>query len=99
MEKNIYNKCSTTVHLYISKDSIKIKKKPSQKDFPIKHVINLGNNKNKKNILKFFLNYKLLYAFINSKISYNEIETHLLYSRKPNRYEPDIHFWMNLYKF
>lgn len=98
-KKNIYNKCSTAVHLYISKDSIKIKKKPSKKDFPIKHVINFGNIKNKKNTLKILINYKLLYAFINSKISYNEIETHLLYSRKPDRYEPDIHFWMNLYKF
>ena len=96
-KKNIYHRCQSEVHLHIHKDDPKNKKMLKKGKFVV-HKINFGNN-NKKNFLKIFLNYKLLYALINGNIVFNEIETHLLYSRKPNIYEPDVVFWMNLYKY
>jgi len=95
-KKNVYKKCKSEVQLQIYKDDIKDKKTLKKKDF-VNHKINFGN-KSKKIFLKILVNYKLLYALINGKIIFNEVETHLLYSRKPNIYDPDVVFWMNLYK-
>jgi hypothetical protein len=43
--------------------------------------------------------YKLLLGIIHNLVSWNEVQNHCLYERKPNIYDPDSVFWMNLYKF
>ena len=36
---------------------------------------------------------------IRNKVSWNEVQNHCLYERKPNKYDPDTVMWLNLYKF
>jgi len=49
--------------------------------------------------LKVHMYYKLLLGIIHNLVSWNEVQNHCLYERKPNIYDPDSVFWMNLYKF
>ena len=44
------------------------------------------------------MSFKVLYLLINSIISWNELQALCLFERKPNIYEPDANFWLNLYK-
>ena len=55
--------------------------------------------KKKKIKLKIHIYYKLLLGIVNNSISWNEVQNHCLYERRPNVYDPDAVFWMNLYKF
>ncbi len=43
--------------------------------------------------------YKLLLGIINKLVSWNEVQNHCLFERRPNNYDPDVVFWMNLYKY
>ena len=78
----------------INKGEIKNLKK---KDASIKHRVFF--DKRKKIKLKVHVYYKLLLGMIRSKVSWNEVQNHCLYERKPNKYDPDTVMWLNLYKF
>ena len=68
-----------------------------KKDASIKHRVFF--DKRKKIKLKVHVYYKLLLGMIRSKVSWNEVQNHCLYERKPNKYDPDTVMWLNLYKF
>ena len=55
--------------------------------------------KNDKNLLKIHIFYKALLSIIENECSWNEIQNHCFFERKPNIYDPDTIFWINLYKF
>lgn len=100
--KNIYSKLNTLIEFRIyEKQPVRYKNIKKEKNF-IKHSINFKkNNSKKKNntSLTIHIYYKAFLGIINNKVSWNEIQNHCLYERRPNKYEPDAIFWLNLYKF
>ena len=97
-KKNLYNKTSTQVKFKIwPNQPVLLKNLKREKSF-IAHEINF-NNKIKKTKLVIHMYYKLFFGIINNFVSWNEVQNHCLFERKPNKYDPDTIFWLNLYKF
>jgi len=96
-KKNLYNKTNTEIEMNIwPRQPVSIKNL-KKKDASIKHRVFF--DKRKKIKLKVHVYYKLLLGMIRSKVSWNEVQNHCLYERKPNKYDPDTVMWLNLYKF
>ena len=96
-KKNLYNKTDTEIEMNIWPKQPVLIKNLKKKDADIKHKILF--DKRKKIKLKIHIYYKLLLGIIKNKVSWNEVQNHCLYERKPNRYDPDTVMWLNLYKF
>ena len=93
----IYTKLKTSISLEIyDKQPLKISQLKSYKK-KVSHTI-FNNEKKKIITLKVHMSFKVLYLLINSIISWNELQALCLFERKPNIYEPDANFWLNLYK-
>ena len=96
-KKNLYDKTNAEIEMNIwSKQPVTIKDLKN-KNADIKHKVFF--NKRKKMKLRIHLYYKLLLGVINNRVSWNEVQNHCLYERKPNRHDPDTVMWFNLYKF
>ena len=94
----LYDKTITNVQLCIwDKQPILIKNLKNKKNF-LKHEIKFSEKKKKIN-LKVHIYYKLLLGIIRNVVSWNEVQNHCLFERKPNKYDPDTIFWLNLYKY
>ena len=97
--KNLYDSLKTEIELNVwSKQPVLIKnllKLPP----PISHKIIFKKEKKRGIKLKIHIYYKVLLSIIYGKVSWNNVQNHCLYERKPNIYEPDVIFWMNFYKF
>lgn len=96
-KKELYNKTNTEVELNIWQKQPVLIKNLKRKKADISH--NLFSNQKKKIKLKIHMYYKLLLAIISNKVSWNEVQNHCLYERRPNKYDPDTVMWLNLYKF
>ncbi len=97
-KKKLYDKTITNVQLCIwDKQPILIKNLKNKKNF-LKHEIKFSEKKKKIN-LKVHIYYKLLLGIIRNVVSWNEVQNHCLFERKPNKYDPDTIFWLNLYKY
>jgi L-ascorbate metabolism protein UlaG (beta-lactamase superfamily) len=95
--KKKYNTLKTEIILSIyDKQPLKIKDLFSYKK-KIIHRINF-KTEDKKVSLNVHLFYKAFLAIACRKISFNTIQQHFLFERKPNEYEPDAQFWLNSYK-
>ena len=68
-----------------------------KKEPKIKHKVYF--DKRKKNSIKNSFYYKLLLGIIYNYVSWNEVQNHCLFERRPNKYDPDMVMWLNLYKF
>ena len=97
-KKRLYNKTNTEIELCIWKKHPLLVNNIKFKEPPIRHQIKFSSNK-KEIKLKIHIYYKLLIAIIKRKVSWNEVQNHCLFERNPNKYDPDVVFWMNLYKF
>lgn len=64
----------------------------------VTHSLLENETKNRKTTLIIHMYYKILLLLIRGKVSWNEMQALCLFERKPNVYEPDAHFWLNLYK-
>ena len=96
-KKELYDKTRTEIQISVwPKQPILIDNLHKKKPY-LEHRIVF--RKKKKITLKVHLYYKLLLGIINNSISWNEVQNHCLYERRPNVYDPDAVFWMNLYKF
>ncbi|MDC0046846.1 hypothetical protein OAJ20_04375 [Candidatus Pelagibacter sp.] len=97
-KKKLYDKTDTKVELCVwGKQPILIKNLKNKKNF-LKHEIKFSEHK-KATSLKIHIYYKLLLGIIKKVVSWNEVQNHCLFERKPNKYEPDTIFWLNLYKY
>jgi L-ascorbate metabolism protein UlaG (beta-lactamase superfamily) len=95
--KKKYNILKTEIVLFIyDKQPLRIKNLSSYKK-KIIHRINFKSG-NKLVTLNIHLFYKAFLAIVLKKISFNTIQQHFLFERKPNKYEPDAQFWLNYYK-
>ena len=96
-KKKLYNMTDTEIEMNIWTKQPVLIKNLQKKDADIKHKVLF--TKSKKMKLKIHIYYKLLLGMIKNKVSWNEVQNHCLYERKPNRYDPDTVMWLNLYKF
>jgi L-ascorbate metabolism protein UlaG (beta-lactamase superfamily) len=95
--KKKYNILKTQIVLFIyDKQPLKIKDLSSYTKKVI-HRINF-KSENKSVTLNIHFFYKAFLAIALRKTSFNTIQQHLLFERKPNQYEPDAQFWLNYYK-
>jgi len=95
--KKKYNILKTEIALFIyDKQPLRIKDLSSYKKRVI-HRINFKSDR-KSVTLNIHLFYKAFLAIAFRKISFNTIQQHFLFERKPNKYEPDAQFWLNYYK-
>tara|TARA_B100000123_G_scaffold260243_1_gene226456 strand:- start:1366 stop:2691 length:1326 start_codon:yes stop_codon:yes gene_type:complete len=97
-KKQLYDKTKTKIEFCIwDKQPVQMNKLEVKKA-PLNHEIKFS--KKKKLIkLRIHLYYKLLIGIVNKLVSWNEVQNHCLFERKPNNYDPDVIFWLNLYKF
>jgi len=99
-KKKLYQKTNSKIKFIIWKiHPLKIKNIITNKNYIEHNVLEKEIGKKKKNLLKVHIFYKALLSIIENKCSWNEIQNHCLFERKPNIYDPDIVFWINLYKF
>jgi hypothetical protein len=99
-KKRLYQKTNTKVKLIIWKSHpLKIKNLFKNKNYVEHNILENEIGKKKKNLLKVHIFYKALMSIIEDKSSWNEIQNHCYFERKPNIFDPDIVFWVNLYKF
>lgn len=97
-KKNLFLKLKSKIELNIYKrQPLKYKKLKKTKD-RVFHVILNNEIKNRKTKLKIHMYYKVLILLLRGKVSWNEMQALCLFEREPNIYEPDAHFWLNLYK-
>jgi len=96
-KKNLYDMTKTEIEINVWPKQPTLIKNLLKKQPSISHKIIF--EKKKKIKLRIHLYYKLLLAVIYGRVSWNNVQNHCLYERKPNIYEPDVIFWMNLYKF
>jgi len=95
-KKDLYDQTKTEIQMCVWPKQPILIKNLKKKQSVIFHKIKF--KKIKKIKLKIHVYYKLLLGVINGLVSWNEVQNHCLYERRPNIYEPDIIFWMNLYK-
>mgnify|MGYP000955690240 CR=1 FL=1 len=97
-KKKLYDKTKTKIEFKIwNSQPLLVKNLKNNKNL-VRHEIKFSKAvKNTK--LTIHIYYKLLLSIINRSVSWNETQNHCLYERRPNKYEPDIVFWLNLYKF
>ena len=96
-KKILYDKTKTEIEINVwSKQPVLIDN--LKKNSPL-FVHKIKFEKKKQLTLKIHMYYKLLLGIIHNLVSWNEVQNHCLYERKPNIYDPDSVFWMNLYKF
>ena len=53
----------------------------------------------RKKVLIFDVDGVLVDSKKNMELSWNEVQNHCLFERRPNKYDPDTVMWLNLYKF
>ena len=97
-KKTLYNKSKTKIEFKIWQKQPVLIKNIRNKNSTLVHSVQFGN-KNKKTKLIIHMYYKLLLGIINKLVSWNEVQNHCLFERRPNNYDPDVVFWMNLYKY
>ena len=97
-KKILYDKTNTKIKFCIwDKQPVLIDKIKIRNPW-LEHEVKFSN-KPKSTELKIHVYYKLFLGIIDKKVSWNEVQNHCLFERKPNKYDPDIVFWLNLYKF
>ena len=96
-KKNLYNKTNTEIEINVWNKQPLLIKNLKRKEPKIKHKVFF--DKRKKIQLKVHLYYKLLLGIIYNQVSWNEVQNHCLFERRPNKYDPDTVMWLNLYKF
>ena len=99
-KKSLYNKTNTVIKFCVWDQHPVLINKLKNKKSLLEHEIQFSNQvKNKSVQLKIHVYYKLLLGIINKVVSWNEVQNHCLFERRPNKYDPDAIFWLNLYKF
>ena len=93
-KKKLYDKTNTRIEFCIWNNHPVLVNKIKSKEPPLRHQIKFFSIE-KRIKLKIHIYYKLLIAIIYKKISWNEVQNHCLFERKPNTYDPDAVFWMN----
>ena len=95
---NLHEKLNSNINFIIyDKQPLKISKISNYSNI-IKHQVLEQNHKKNKILLNIHMYYKVVECLINGKVSWNEMQSLCLFERKPNKYDPDSHFWLNLYK-
>ena len=97
-KKRLYDKTDTKVKFCIWDKQPVVIKNIKHKIPLLKHEIKFSN-KYKSTKLVIHVYYKLLIGIINRLVSWNEVQNHCLFERRPNKHDPDVVFWINLYKF
>ena len=99
-KKKLYQKTKTKIKFIIWKNHpFKIKNLNNNKNYVEHNVLENEIDKKKKNSLKVHIFYKALLSILENECSWNEIQNHCFFERKPNVFDPDVVFWVNLYKF
>lgn len=99
-KKKLYQKTKSEVKFIIwGSHPLKTSNLKNSKNFLEHDVLKSQIAIKKKNLLKIHIFYKALLSIIENKCSWNEIQNHCYFERKPNIYDPDVVFWINLYKF
>ena len=97
-KKILYDKTNTKIKFCIWDKQPVLIDKIKIRNPRLEHEVKFSN-KPKSTELKIHVYYKLFLGIIDKKVSWNEVQNHCLFERKPNKYDPDIVFWLNLYKF
>lgn len=95
---NLHEKLNSNINFIIyDKQPLKISKISNYSN-KVKHQVLEKNHKKSKILLNVHMYYKVVECLINGSVSWNEMQSLCLFERKPNKYDPDSHFWLNLYK-
>lgn len=95
---NLHEKLNSNINFFIyNKQPLKIGKISNYTPM-LKHQVLKQNHTKNKIVLNIHMYYKVVECLIKGKVSWNEMQSLCLFERKPNKYEPDSHFWLNLYK-